>query len=120
MSVPDDPGDNTFCMLLTTIGAASLAIWLYLLLARGGFWRMRPDVVAARAFGMMIDEALAQKAPPTAEEDAERLIAQAQGLLSPAEEGIGFARRYFDIMQREAAAVLAHRDMLQVMNGLKH
>ena len=36
MSVPDDPGDNTFCMLLTTIGAASLAIWLYLLLARGG------------------------------------------------------------------------------------
>src|ERR1035437_3350976 len=31
-------------MLLTIIGAASLAIWLYLLLARGGFWRMRPDV----------------------------------------------------------------------------
>jgi len=28
----------------TIIGAASLAIWLYLLLARGGFWRMRPDV----------------------------------------------------------------------------
>jgi hopene-associated glycosyltransferase HpnB len=31
-------------MLLTVIGAATLAIWLYLLLARGGFWRMRPDV----------------------------------------------------------------------------
>ena len=31
-------------MLLTVIGAASLAIWLYLFLARGGFWRMRPDV----------------------------------------------------------------------------
>jgi len=30
-------------MLLTVIGALSLAIWLYLLLARGGFWRMRPD-----------------------------------------------------------------------------
>src|ERR1039457_5080692 len=44
MSVPDDPRDNTFCMLLTVTGAASLAIWLYLLLARGGFWRMRPDV----------------------------------------------------------------------------
>jgi len=28
----------------TIIAAASLAIWLYLLLARGGFWRMRPDV----------------------------------------------------------------------------
>ena len=72
------------------------------------------------AFVVMIDEALAQKAPPIAEEDAERLITQARGLLSPAEEGIGFARRYFDIMQREAAAVLAHRDMLQVMNGIKH
>src|ERR1035438_5325333 len=31
-------------MFLTTIAAASLAIWLYLVLARGAFWRMRPDV----------------------------------------------------------------------------
>src|ERR1035441_2482613 len=31
-------------MFLTTIGAASLAIWLYLVLARGAFLRMRPDV----------------------------------------------------------------------------
>jgi hopene-associated glycosyltransferase HpnB len=31
-------------MFLTITGAASLAIWLYLLSARGGFWRMRPDV----------------------------------------------------------------------------
>jgi hopene-associated glycosyltransferase HpnB len=31
-------------MLLTAIGASSLAIWLYLLLARGAFWRMRPDI----------------------------------------------------------------------------
>jgi len=70
------------------------------------------------AFIVMIDETLAQKAPPAIEEDAERLVAQARGLLSPAEKGTGFARGYFDIMQREAAAVLAHRDMLQVMNGL--
>src|ERR1035441_5821392 len=33
-------------MFLTTIGAASLAIWLYLVLARGAFWRMRPDLPA--------------------------------------------------------------------------
>src|ERR1019366_9359211 len=31
-------------MLLTITGAVSLAIWLYLLLARGAFWRMLPDV----------------------------------------------------------------------------
>ena len=71
------------------------------------------------AFIVMIDEALAQKTPPMTDEDAERLIAQARGLLSPAEAGIGFARSYFEIMQRDAAAVLAHRDMLQVMIAVK-
>jgi hypothetical protein len=68
------------------------------------------------AFIVMIDEALAQKAPPLSEEEAERLMAQTRALLSPSEEGTGFARGYFDIMQRDAAAVLAHRDMLQVLN----
>ena len=71
------------------------------------------------AFIVMIDEALAQKAPPMNDEDAERLIAQTRGLLSPSEDGIGFARNYFEIMQRDAAAVLAHRDMLQVMSAVK-
>jgi hypothetical protein len=71
------------------------------------------------AFIVIIDEMLAQKIPPATEEDAERLIVQARALLSPAEEGTGFARAYFEILQREAAAVLAHRDMLMVINGLK-
>jgi hypothetical protein len=70
------------------------------------------------AFIVMIDEALAQKSPPATEADALRLIAQARVLLTPAEDGIGFARGYFEMMQREAAAVLAHRDMLQVMNSV--
>ncbi len=71
------------------------------------------------AFIVMIDETLAQKTPPATAEDADRLIAQARALLSPSENGAGFARGYFDIMQRDAEAVLAHRDMLQVMNGVK-
>jgi hypothetical protein len=69
------------------------------------------------AFIVIIDEALAPKAPPLTQQDAERLIAKARALLTPAEDGIAFARAYFDIMQREAAAVLAHRDMLQVLNS---
>ena len=60
-----------------------------------------------------------RKRRPITVEDADRLIVQARTLLSPSEEGIGFARSYFEIMQREAAAVLAHRDMLQVMNGIR-
>jgi hypothetical protein len=71
------------------------------------------------AFIVIIDESLAQKTPPITEDDADRLISQARALLSPAEEGTGFARSYFEIMQREAAAVLAHRDMLQILNAVK-
>jgi hypothetical protein len=70
------------------------------------------------AFIVLIDETLAQKEPPATVEDGARLIAQARSLLVPAEEGSGFARRYFDIMQRDPAAVLAHSDMLQVLNAL--
>ncbi len=71
------------------------------------------------AFIVVIDEALAQKEPPLTEPEGERLIGQAQALLVPSEEGTGFARSYFELLQQEAAAVLAHRDMLQVLNGLK-
>ena len=71
------------------------------------------------AFIVIIDESLAQKTPLITEEDAERLLSRTRALLSPAEEGSGFARSYFEIMQREPAAVLAHRDMLQVMNSIK-
>jgi hypothetical protein len=70
------------------------------------------------AFIVLIDETLAQKEPPATVEDAARLIAQARNLLVPAEEGTGFARRYFEIMQRDPDAVLAHSDMLQVLNKL--
>jgi hypothetical protein len=71
------------------------------------------------AFIVVIDEALAQKEPPMAEPESERLIAQAQALLVPSEEGTGFARSYFELLQQEASAVLAHRDMLRILNGLK-
>src|SRR5271166_3140200 len=36
-------GDNTVRMIAECIGAVSLGIWLYLVFARGGFWRMRVD-----------------------------------------------------------------------------
>ena len=58
-----------------------------------------------------------QKIPRIAEE-AEQL-AEAGALTLAIREGTGFARSYFEIMQRDAATVLAHRDMLQVMNGVK-
>jgi len=67
-------------------------------------------------FIVTIDEALDFEA--LSKDDASRLISQARQLVSPSEEGTGFARKYFDIMQRDAGAVLAHRDMMRVFGEI--
>lgn len=64
-------------------------------------------------FIVRIDETLDAKEPATAA-DADRLVGQARDLVSPSENGAGFQRRYFEVMQRDAAAVLAHSDMMKV------
>jgi hypothetical protein len=68
-------------------------------------------------FIVMVDETLDLEEPATAE-DATRLIAQARDLVSPSEGGVGFKRRYFEALQRDPAAVLAHRDMMKVFTAL--
>jgi hypothetical protein len=68
-------------------------------------------------FIVMVDEALADKEPPTAA-DATRLVARARELVFPDEEGNGFRRRYFEVMQRDPGVVLAHRDMMRVFADL--
>jgi len=68
-------------------------------------------------FIVVIDEALALEEPVTAA-DAVRLVAQARELISPEEEGSGFRRQYFETMQRDPGAVLAHRDMMRVFAEL--
>jgi hypothetical protein len=68
-------------------------------------------------FVVLIDETLDLEEPAT-EADADRLIARARELVSPSETANGFARNYFEIMQRDPAAVLAHRDMIQVFSEL--
>ncbi len=66
---------------------------------------------------VVIDETL-DPDEPASPEDASRLIAQARSLVSPAEQGTGFARRYYEAMQRDPGAVLAHRDMMRVFADL--
>jgi hypothetical protein len=66
-------------------------------------------------FIVLIDETLDQKDPVAADADLERLVTGAQAILVPDENGRGFARRYFEVLQRDPAAVLAHRDMLKVV-----
>ncbi|HTR35942.1 MAG TPA: hypothetical protein VMH80_08585 [Bryobacteraceae bacterium] len=68
-------------------------------------------------FVVLIDEILDAEEPPTGI-DAERLIAQALDLLAPKESGSGFARRYFEALQRDPDVVLAHARMRKVMSEL--
>jgi len=68
-------------------------------------------------FVVLIDEILDAEEPPTGI-DAERLMAQATDLLAPKESGHGFAKRYFEALQRDPDVVLAHARMRKVMAEL--
>src|SRR5271156_1292757 len=68
-------------------------------------------------FIVLIDETLDAKEPLNGI-DAERLIAQAGELLAPNETGTGFAKRYFEALQRDPDVVLAHARMRKVLSNL--
>lgn len=69
-------------------------------------------------FVVLIDETLDFEEPPTPEE-ADKLIARARELVSPSENANGFARKYWEAMQRDPGVVLAHRDMVRVFSELQ-
>ena len=69
-------------------------------------------------FIVVIDETMDLE-EPAGEADAERLVSQARVILSPAENGSGFGRRYFEAMQRDPAVVLAHGEMMKVFAALE-
>src|SRR5215472_15098159 len=54
-------------------------------------------------FIVLIDETLDRKDDPVTGEEADRLIERTRMILVPAENGQGFARRYFEVMQRDPA-----------------
>ena len=66
---------------------------------------------------VLIDETLDAEEPPDGF-TAERLIAQAQELLTPNEAGQGFAKRYFEALQRDPDVVLAHAKTRKLVTSL--
>jgi hypothetical protein len=50
--------------------------------------------------------------------NAERFVSQAWELLAPNETGTGFAKRYFEALQRDPDVVLAHGRMRKVLTAL--
>lgn len=67
---------------------------------------------------VLIDETLDAEDHATAF-DADRLIQQSRQLLSPNENGSGFAKRYFEALQRYPDVVIAHGQMMKVFSGLQ-
>jgi len=68
-------------------------------------------------FIVVIDETLDADEPATPA-DADRLTLQARTLVAPNEASVGFARKYFEAMQRDPNVVLAHRDMIRAFGEL--
>lgn len=64
---------------------------------------------------VQIDEVL-RSDDPVSPEDVQTLLTDARSLLTPSETGHGFANRYFNALQRDPAAVLAHAEVVQLLN----
>ena len=50
--------------------------------------------------------------------NADRFVAQAWELLAPNETGTGFAKGYFEALQRDPDVVLAHSQMRKILSSL--
>jgi len=66
---------------------------------------------------VLIDETLDNHEPVTTL-DADRLLAQARTLLTPAEWGQGFRKQYFEALQRDPDVVIAHGAAMTVLGTL--
>lgn len=65
-----------------------------------------------------IDQSLEQEVPTT-NGDGAALADQVGRLLTASEDGDGFARRYFEALQRQPAVVLAHADVRRALKNMK-
>ncbi len=67
---------------------------------------------------VQIDEML-QADEPVLLDDVQNLTANARTLLAPSETGKGFARKYYNALQREPGAVLAHAEITKLLASNK-
>ena len=65
-----------------------------------------------------IDETVEQGAPAL-QSDGVALIDQVERLLTASESGDGFARRYYEALQRQPAVVLAHADVRRTLKSMR-
>jgi catechol 2,3-dioxygenase len=65
-----------------------------------------------------IDETIDPGSPAT-EADGTALVEHVERLVTPAEHGETFARRYFEALQRQPSVVLAHADVRRILKDMK-
>jgi catechol 2,3-dioxygenase len=65
-----------------------------------------------------IDQAVDHETPATAA-DAQALVDSVERLLTASETGDGFARRYFEALQRQPAVVVAHSQVRRAIKDMK-
>jgi catechol 2,3-dioxygenase len=65
-----------------------------------------------------IDQTVEPESPATTA-DATALVDQVEQLLTASEHGQGFARRYYDALQRQPAVVLAHADVRRTLKEIR-
>ena len=67
---------------------------------------------------VLVDEVQDNKKDPPMAADADRLVMQARTLITPAENGTGFQKKYDEAMQRDPDVVLAHGRVVRILAGL--
>lgn len=65
-----------------------------------------------------IDQVVEPETPAT-NADAAALVDEVERLLTASEEGDGFARRYFDALQRQPAVVMAHAEVRRAVKAMR-
>ncbi|MDQ6760091.1 MAG: hypothetical protein M3Z32_09535 [Acidobacteriota bacterium] len=67
---------------------------------------------------VVVDEVQDNKKDPPTAADVDRLVAQARVLITPAENGSGFQKKYDEAMQRDPDVVLAHGKIARLLAAL--
>jgi len=71
-------------------------------------------------FIVLIDERLDEKKHPVTGEDVAEFFGRARALLTPQEDGAGFALHYHNAMQRDPDVILAHAGIVKRLNSLQN
>jgi len=66
-----------------------------------------------------LDESLDEKEKALTPSDVDAAIKQTRLLLAPSESGEGFARHYFDALQRDPNVVMAHSEVIKLLGRSK-